>query len=192
MTLASLIADHGYWIVAAGCLLEGETVLLLAGFAAKRGYLDPVDVVVVASVAGFAGDQVLFWLGRRYGRALLARWPAIAKRADRIGALIDRHPQKAAMIVRFIYGTRLAGPILFGMSSMPQARFAPLNAIAAIAWAIVYTTAGWFLGAAAEACAVDLRRIEGWLLAIVIAAVAAWRLTVFLKRRTVSSIRTNP
>ncbi len=183
MTLASLVADHGYWIVAAGCLLEGETVLLLAGFAAKRGYLDPVEVVGIASAAAFAGDQLLFQLGRRYGHALLARWPAIARRASGISGLIDRHPQKAALIARFIYGTRLAGPILIGMSSMPQARFAPLNAIAAIAWAIVFTTAGWIFGAAAEAYAGDLRRIEEGLLAIVIAAAVTWRLTAFLKRR---------
>jgi membrane protein DedA with SNARE-associated domain len=183
LTLASLVADHGYWIVAAGCLLEGETVLLLAGFAAKRGYLDPVEAVGVASAAAFAGDQVLFWLGRRYGHALLARWPAIATRAARVSGLIDRHPQKAALIARFIYGTRLAAPILIGMSSMPQARFAPLNAIAAIAWAILFTAAGWFLGTAAEVYAGDLGRIEGWLLAIAIAAVVAWRLTALLKRR---------
>lgn len=183
MTLASLIADHGYWIVAAGCLLEGETVLLLAGFAAKRGYLDPVEVVGVASAAAFAGDQLLFWVGRRYGHALLARWPAIARRAARISGLIDRHPQKAALVARFIYGSRFAGPILIGMSSMPRARFAPLNAIASIAWATLFTTAGWYLGGAAEAYAGDLRRIEGWLLAALIAAVVAWRLTAFLKRR---------
>jgi membrane protein DedA with SNARE-associated domain len=183
LSLGALIATHGYWIVAVGCLLEGETVLLLAGFAAKRGYLDAVEVVGIASAAAFAGDQVLFWLGRRYGHALLARWPAIATRAVKISGLIDRHPQKAALVARFIYGSRFAGPILIGMSSMPQARYAPLNAIASIAWAILFTTAGWFLGAAAEAYAGDLRRIEGWLLAIVIAAVVAWRLTAFLKRR---------
>jgi membrane protein DedA with SNARE-associated domain len=182
LTVASLIADHGYWIVAAGCLLEGETVLLLAGFAAKRGYLDPIEVVGVASASAFAGDQALFWLGRRYGHALLARWPAIATRAVRISGLIDRYPQRAAMIARFIYGSRFAGPILMGMSSMPQARYAPLNAIASIAWALLFTIAGWFLGAAAEAYAGDLRRIEGWLLAAVIATVAAWRLASFLKR----------
>jgi membrane protein DedA with SNARE-associated domain len=183
LTLASLIADHGYWIVAAGCLLEGETVLLLAGFAAKRGYLDPVDVVGVASVSAFAGDQLLFGLGRRYGHALLARWPAIATRAARLSGLIDRHPRKAALVARFIYGTRFAGPILFGMSSMPQERYLPLNALAAITWAVAFTTAGWIFGAAAEAYAGDLRRFEAWLLGIVIAAVIAWRVTAFLKKR---------
>ena len=33
--LNEAIASHGYWVLALGCLLEGETVLLLAGFATQ-------------------------------------------------------------------------------------------------------------------------------------------------------------
>ena len=63
MTLQSLIDTHGYWLLALGCLHEGETILLLAGFAAHRGYLDPWAVFGIASLAGFAGDQFYFFLG---------------------------------------------------------------------------------------------------------------------------------
>ena len=83
MTLQSLIDTHGYWLLALGCLLEGETILLLAGFAAHRGYLDPWAVFGIASLAGFAGDQFYFWLGRRHGAAVLARWPRLAERTGR-------------------------------------------------------------------------------------------------------------
>jgi len=37
MALGTLIGTHGYWVLALGCLLEGETILLLAGFTAHRG-----------------------------------------------------------------------------------------------------------------------------------------------------------
>jgi membrane protein DedA with SNARE-associated domain len=39
MTLASLIQEYGYAAVFAGTFIEGETVLIMAGFAAHRGYL---------------------------------------------------------------------------------------------------------------------------------------------------------
>lgn len=52
------------------CLIEGETVLLLAGLATHRGWLDPVAVVGIAAVADCAYDQVAFWLARG-----LQRWP---------------------------------------------------------------------------------------------------------------------
>ena len=39
VSLATLITTHGYWMLAVGCLLEGEIVLVLAALAAHRGYL---------------------------------------------------------------------------------------------------------------------------------------------------------
>jgi len=71
MALDSLIVSHGYWILAVGCLLEGETVLILAGYAAHRGYLDPFWVVAVASAGGFLGGRGYFWLGRRPATVVL-------------------------------------------------------------------------------------------------------------------------
>lgn len=78
MDIAALIQQYGYLAVAVGCLLEGETVLLLAGFAAHRGYLAWPAVLAVAALAGFAGDMIFFLLGRRHGPRMLARWPRIA------------------------------------------------------------------------------------------------------------------
>ena len=64
MNLGSLIETHGYWVLFVGCFLEGETFLVLAGFAAHSGYLDPFVVVAVVAIAAFVGNQFFFWLGR--------------------------------------------------------------------------------------------------------------------------------
>ena len=176
MTLASLIEAHGYWVLAAGCLFEGEAVLLLAGFAVHRGYLDPLAVLGIASASGFIADQFYFWLGRRHGAALLARWPAAAAQAGRVGRLIARHPAGAAIGVRFAYGLRIAGPVLIGMSPMPRVRFAVLNALGALLWAAAVGGAGWVFGQAAEWVLGNIRHAEGWLLLGLLAAALAWRL----------------
>jgi membrane protein DedA with SNARE-associated domain len=177
--LGSLIEAHGYWLLAAGCLLEGETFLVLAGFAAHRGYLDPFAVVGVASVSGFLADQFYFWLGRRSGPALLARWPLAAAQVGRVHALIGRHPAGAAIGVRFAYGLRIAGPMLIGMSPMPQLRFTLLNALGSLLWASLIGGAGWAFGEAAQRLLADVGDLEGWLLLGLVAAVVAW----WLRRR---------
>jgi membrane protein DedA with SNARE-associated domain len=176
MTLASLIEAHGYWVLAAGCLLEGETILALAGFAAHRGYLDPLTVVGIASASAFISDQFYFSLGRRHGAALLARWPAVAAQTERVRGLIRRYPTGAAIGVRFAYGLRIAGPVLIGMSPMPRIRFAVLNALGAVLWASLVGGAGWAFGQAAEWVLGDIGHFEGWLLLGVLAAAIAWRL----------------
>jgi membrane protein DedA with SNARE-associated domain len=66
--------------------------------------------------------------------------------------------------------------MLIGASSMPQLRFAVLNALSAIAWALLVGAAGWLFGEAAEAIFGHLARVEGWLLAVLVVALVAWRL----------------
>jgi len=177
MNLGSLIETHGYWVLVAGCLLEGETILVLAGFAAHRGYLNPFVVVAIAAVAGFAGDQFYFWLGRRHGNAVLARWPALAAHNDRLQAMIHRYHATVIVGVRFAYGLRIAGPVLIGMSPISSARFALLNALGALLWACLIGGIGWIFGHAAEALLGDIRNAEGWLLlGLAAAGFIAWRI----------------
>ena len=175
MDPGQLIGTHGYWVLALGCLLEGETLLVIAGYAAHRGYLDPVAVIAVASVAGFAGDQFYFWLGRRHGPAVLARFPSLAAKAGRVHELLDRYQAPAVMGVRFAYGLRVAGPLLIGTSSISALRFALLNALGAVLWACLVTGIGWAFGQAAEVVLGDIRHAEGWiLLGLAAAGVLAW------------------
>jgi membrane protein DedA with SNARE-associated domain len=176
VNLAPLIAAHGYWILGVGCVLEGETVLVLAALAAHRGYLNPAAVVTIATVCAFGGNQSFFWLGRRHGTALLERWPALATRSAKVRRLIERHPSLAAFAVRFAYGMRVAGPMMIGASSMPPLRFAVLNALSAIAWVLLVGAAGWLFGDAALAILGHLAHLEGWLFGALVAALIAWRL----------------
>lgn len=181
---AELLQTHGYWALALGCLLEGESLLVLAGFAAHRGLLDPFAVMSVAAVAGYAGDQMFFWLGRRRGARVLARWPSLGRQSDRVDALIERWHAWLIIGIRFAYGLRIAGPILIGMSSVSSWRFAVLNAIGAILWAILFSGVGWVFGAAAEAVLGETRHLGGELLLALASIIAfAWSIRWWHRRR---------
>jgi membrane protein DedA with SNARE-associated domain len=164
MDVAGLIQSYGYLALAVGTLLEGETILIAAGFAAHRGYLDIFAVIGIAALCGFIGDQFFFWLGRRHGAAVLKRWPAVARQSDRVHRLIERYHAPVIIGVRFAYGLRIAGPILIGMSPISAWRFVLLNALGAMLWAILVTGVGWLFGQAAEALFDKIERVEGWLL----------------------------
>lgn len=184
MNLGTLIETHGYWVLAIGCLFEGETVLALAGFAARRGYLELPWVIGVAAAAGFAGDQFYFWLGRRHASAVMARFPAVARQADKVQRLIERHHEWLIVGVRFAYGPRIAGPILIRTSPVTPARFALFNALGAIIWAALIGGLGWLFGAAVERMLGDVHRIEAWLFAALAAALlAVWAVHVRRRRR---------
>jgi membrane protein DedA with SNARE-associated domain len=175
MKFETLMESYGYWLLAADSLLEGDTILVLAGFAVNRGYLYLFAVLGIAAVAGFLGDQFYFWLGRRRGRAVLARWPSVALRANRIYHLIDHFPATVVIGIRFVYGLRIAGPLVIGMSPISGYRFGLLNALGAVLWACLLAGIGWVFGQAAELALGELRHFEIWLLlGLAAAGVIVW------------------
>jgi membrane protein DedA with SNARE-associated domain len=148
MTLQTFIENYGYFAVFAGCFAEGETVLVLAGFAAHLGYLSLPWVMATAAVAGFCGDQVAFFAGRHWGPRLIAWSPRLAAAQPFIDRKLAAHSIWVVFVLRFAVGFRIASPIVIGASDLPAWRFMVPNAAGAIVWAILFGSAGYVFGAA--------------------------------------------
>lgn len=176
MNLSSWIQQYGYWVVFFGALTEGESVLLVAGFAAHRGLLQLPWVMGLAFVAGTLGDQICFHLGRRHGERLLARYPGLARQVQRVQPLLAKHPNASILSLRFLYGLRTAGPIAMGALGVSRWRFALLNMLSAAVWAVGISALGYQFGNAVEWLLDDLRVVEEGLLAAVCVAALAWAL----------------
>jgi membrane protein DedA with SNARE-associated domain len=158
--LAQLLQRFGYLAVFLASLLEGETVMLMAGFAAHQGYLQLPLVIVVAFAGGLLGDQCLFALGRWRGPRLLARFPQLQGPADKASRLLERHETSIVFGIRFMYGLRTAGPIAIGMSNVPVPRFVLLNTLGAAVWATLFSLIGYAFGHAAERVLGTVREYE--------------------------------
>ena len=156
MNISELVASFGYYAVFFGALLEGETILVFAGFAAHRGMLDISYVIAIAFVASTLGDQIFFHLGRLYGVEILSRFPLLHARVPQVQKMLARFHTPLILAVRFLYGLRIAGPIVIGISGVSSARFAVLNMIGAFIWAVVIALAGYFFGALLEKSSLTL------------------------------------
>jgi membrane protein DedA with SNARE-associated domain len=166
--------------VFAGCFLEGETVLVLAGLAAHLGYLSLPWVIITAATAGFAGDETAYLAGRRYGDLLLSRFPSLRRARRRVHDHLVRHGTALVFFIRFLVGMRVAGPVLIGASrALGPLRFAVPNAAGALFWAIVVGGAGFVFGAAFTGFIEHARRYEEW----AFAAIGAAMLVAFVVRR---------
>jgi membrane protein DedA with SNARE-associated domain len=158
--LAGLIDSYGYLAVFIGALLEGETILALAGLAAFRGYLDLSIVIVVAMIAGFLGDQFFFFFGRHHGYKVLARFPHMQARAHRFDAMLTRFHAPLIVGIRFMYGFRIAGPMLLGMGRVPAWKFMVYNFIGAALWAPIVAGIGYTFGSVVKSALGHLKRYE--------------------------------
>ena len=175
--LNQLISQYGYWAVAIGCLLEGETVLILAGLAARHGLLQLPLVMALGATMGAFSDMALFALGRRHGPAVLARWPGLNSYRDRLDQGLARWGAGMVVGVRFMYGLRIAGPILLGTTRLPWQRFVAYNALGAIVWGVGVAGAGWLFGHAAERVLHGIAHAEHWAglaLLLLMLALGAW------------------
>ena len=183
--LETLIARYGYLAILVGTFLEGETILVLGGFAAHRGLLRLPGVMAAAFVGSLLSDQIFFFLGRRHGPGLLARWPKWQPGVERVRGLLNRYSTALILVFRFLYGLRNITPFALGMSDVSTVRFAVLNVVGAALWSVAIALLGWSVGEAAEQMLGHLKRYERTIgAAIVATGVGLWIWHFARRRRT--------
>lgn len=111
MSLETLISTYGYAAIGIGAFLEGETILILGGLAAHRGYLELPWVIVCAFLGTLFGDQLYFYIGRTKGKALLERRPHWKSKSEKVFLLLNRHQVWVILGFRFLYGLRTVTPL---------------------------------------------------------------------------------
>ena len=148
--MAEFWADWGnyaYLLAALWAFFEGETfVLAAAAIGATVGLVDPWILMASVWIGSYLGDQTWFYLGRRYGPAILRRIPGSQPRVEKANAQLERYGTLFILSFRFLYGIRNVASVVCGLAGYNWARFAVLNFIAAGIWAGGFVAAGWFLG----------------------------------------------
>ena len=89
--LEHIIETYGYWALLVGTFLEGETILIIGGFLAHRGYLSLPLVILAAFIGTLAGDQLFFFIGRKKGKAFLDKRPSWKPNIEKAHNLLDRY-----------------------------------------------------------------------------------------------------
>jgi len=183
--LESLLSHYGYPILIIGTFLEGETVMVLGGLSARLGYLSLDRVIACGFCGALLGDQLGFFLGRRHGKALLARHPAWQARTEGVFDKLEQYQNLFILGFRFLYGLRSVSPFAIGMSEVSYLRFILLNLAGAGIWASVIGLAGYFFGQAVEVFLGDIKRYELALMAGIIGtATLVWLVNFYLRRRS--------
>ncbi len=167
--IAEWYKDYGYPVLFFGVMLEnagipvpGETAVFVAGFlASEEGnrFLASENgvhrfnlgwVIVLAILAAVLGDNLGYWLGRRFARPRLK----ISKRflfltpqvLERFENYFHRFGTWTIFFARFITGLRVIGAMAAGTAGMPWGRFLFANATGACTWATAISFLGFYSG----------------------------------------------
>jgi len=160
INLESLVSTYGYPALLIGTFLEGETILVIAGFLAHRGYLKLPWVIVFAFLGTFAGDQLFFWLGWTKGANFLMRRPSYRVRVEKAQNLLKKYQKLIILGFRFVYGLRTVTPFAIGMGKSDAKQFIVLNATGAMVWAMIVGSGGYLFGNVLEIIIGDINHYE--------------------------------
>jgi membrane-associated protein len=137
-----------------GFFLPGDSLLftaglLCAGDSDRSVHLSLWQVLVAAVVGALLGAQTGYWLGRRGGRALLARSRSkkLHEGAERAEQLLERYGYaKAVVLARFVPIVRTVLNPLAGALEVPVRVFTVWQAVGGLVWTIGLTLGGYALG----------------------------------------------
>ena len=183
-TLTELIRQYGYLAILIGTFLEGETILILGGFAAHMGYLDLPLVIASAFAGSFSGDQLYFYIGRHFGPKIISRRLSWQEGAEKVYKHLHRHQNLLILTFRFFYGFRNVTPFVVGSARISRLRFFMLNLIGAVIWAFSFGYAGYLFGEAFNMFMDNFQRYQMYvLLALAALGIFIWLITLLLHRR---------
>jgi membrane protein DedA with SNARE-associated domain len=187
--LESFLAKYGYIAILLGTVFEGETIMIMGGFSAHRGYLKLLPWVILAGFVGnFIQNQVYFILGRRYGNRTVEKHPDWKPRLQQVSGWLQRFQSSLIIGMRFVPGFRTIGGVAIGMSDVSAGRFVVLNLIGAVLWAVVIGILGYLCGHAIELIMGDIKHLE---VPILIGIAVVGGLLFFFHRRRRGKVAAN-
>lgn len=140
--------------VGAGVFVPGETLVIIGGFYARIGRLWLPGVAIVAVVGAVLGDNLGYWIGRRFGRGFLERHGRklfiTRERLEAAERYYARHGGKTVFLGRFIPVLRSVGFIVAGIAHMEWRRFFIYDVAGAVLWGTAHSLLGYGLGASYE------------------------------------------
>ncbi len=157
-----------------GLVLPGEATLLVVGFLASLGTIDPLVAAALMLAAALAGDAVGFREGRRYGPRLrasrLGRWVG-EDRWARATVMLDRHRGRAVFLGRLVGFARTVMPRLCAVAGMPYQRFVVWDTLGVTVQVAASIVVGYLAGSSYQLAAELFGRATGAFLLLLLVLV---------------------
>lgn len=133
-----------------GLPIPEETILMLAGYLVWEGKLQLPIVLAVGIASAILGDNLGYWLGRKFGRRAVERYErwifVTPERLDATQRIVARYGPLAVFAARFLPGVRfLAGPVA-GIGGVRPLPFIVANVLGASLYVPASVGIGYAVG----------------------------------------------
>jgi membrane protein DedA with SNARE-associated domain len=165
-----LLIRYGLVAVFVGSAFEGDFTLILAGVVAHLGIFAFPLAVAAGAAGSLIGDTAWYTLGRLRGPRFRA-----GKLYRRVGPTIERLARRMGpwqlLAARFVYGTKAASMLFWGLHGLSLPRFLLIDTLGCVLGSLVFTSLGYLVIGSATALMGHVKRFELWLLGAFVVAI---------------------
>jgi membrane protein DedA with SNARE-associated domain len=179
------LIHHGYvvllgWVFVeqAGIPVPATPLLLAAGALAGAGDLNIFAALFWAGLGALAADSIWFQLGRHKGIKILQLLCRISLEPDscvrRTEGIFSKQGARSLLVAKFVPGLGLVTPPLAGIFRMRFRRFLIFDVLGSLLWAGTFLGIGYTFSEQIERVAERLASLGGWLLVLLVGALALY------------------
>ncbi len=170
-----------------GLPIPEDAALLAGGFLVHRGIIQYPTTLAVALIGVVAGDNSLFFLGRRFGTGLVKYLvigrPRSQRQIDWLKGFMERHGHRAILYARFVAGLRALVYLTAGSFGVNPLRFFMYDLAGAVISVPIVVTLGYLFGGQIEVVLEYIGGVEKlvWLVVALSLGVIAMRMLMFTR-----------
>jgi membrane protein DedA with SNARE-associated domain len=188
------LLHHGYvvllaWVFAeqSGVPVPSIPLLLAAGALAGSHQLNLFASLFIVTFAAVSADSLWYQLGRRKGIKVLQFLCKITIEPDscvrRTEGVFSRQGARSLILAKFLPGLSTVAPPLAGIFHMRPRRFLLFDAAGSFLWASTFLGLGYVFSGQIERIAEHAASLGGWLVVILVGALASYLGYKFIARR---------
>jgi membrane protein DedA with SNARE-associated domain len=179
-----------------GLPIPEDVALLAGGYLVHRGITRYPITLAVSLLGVVAGDNSLFFLGRRFGSGLVRYFsigrPGRKHQIERIEAFMQRHGHRAIFYARFLAGLRALVYLSAGSFGVRPTVFLFYDLLGALISVPIVVTLGYVFGHQLEWIVRYIGGFERLIVVVAVLSVAVYATRMFVLRKTVEPAANEP
>ena len=146
LIFATIFAECGLLV---GFFLPGDSLLFGLGILAATHTLALWPILIAAAIGAISGNIVGYLIGKKAGHSLFSgqhNWLFSQKHLHTAQAFYAKYGNATVILSRFVPIVRTFAPVVAGAAEMPYRPFVFYSVIGGLAWSVVVTILGYYLG----------------------------------------------
>lgn len=144
------LQTYGYLVLFLYSFGGGFLALMGAGVLSYAGHMDLSLSILIAFIANFIGDVVLFYMGRYNKKDVMTYLHKHKRKLALSHILMKKHGSWVIFLQKYVYGIKTLIPLAIGITKYDFKKFVVLNFFASLIWAVSIGLASFMAGEAIQ------------------------------------------